>query len=215
MLNNRPMSRAIALPAAIVTLAFLGLTACSDDGGSTRSASASASGSGSGSGTGSGTAGDASGSGSGISIAPDASTDDPQVQEAAAQYTQYVRGQVDQLLTDTKVFTDAVRDGDVEAAKAAFAPSRQAWERIEPIAGLVEDIDGSVDARVDDFESPDDPAGRAGTGWSTCCGRRATSGRTRVPRSWPTSWTPTWPSSRPPSTRPTSRPRRSRPARPS
>ncbi|MEJ7719456.1 MAG: EfeM/EfeO family lipoprotein [Ilumatobacteraceae bacterium] len=41
-------------------------------------------------------------------------------------------------------------------------PSRQAWERIEPIAGLVEDIDVAVDARVDDFESEDDPAW---TGW--------------------------------------------------
>jgi iron uptake system component EfeO len=36
------------------------------------------------------------------------------------------------------------------------------WERIEPIAGLVEEIDGKVDARVDDFEGEDDPAF---TGW--------------------------------------------------
>ena len=36
------------------------------------------------------------------------------------------------------------------------------WERIEPIAGLIEDIDGAVDARVDDFEGPDDPNW---TGW--------------------------------------------------
>jgi len=60
------------------------------------------------------------------------------------------------------VFTDAVRAGDLEAAKAAYAPSRQGWERIEPIAGLVEEIDGAVDARVDDFEGVDDPAF---TGW--------------------------------------------------
>jgi iron uptake system component EfeO len=55
-----------------------------------------------------------------------------------------------------------VRAGDLEAAQAAYAPSRQGWERIEPIAGLVEEIDGKVDARVDDFEGPDDPAF---TGW--------------------------------------------------
>jgi iron uptake system component EfeO len=35
-------------------------------------------------------------------------------------------------------------------------------ERIEPIAGLVEEIDGKVDARVDDFEGVTDPAF---TGW--------------------------------------------------
>ena len=82
--------------------------------------------------------------------------------EAVAQYTAYVKGQVDTLITDTKTFTDAVRAGDVEAAKAAFASSRYAWEAIEPIAGLVSDIDGAVDARVDDFENEDDPAW---TGW--------------------------------------------------
>ena len=36
------------------------------------------------------------------------------------------------------------------------------WERIEPIAGLVEEIDGKVDARVDDFAGVDDPEF---TGW--------------------------------------------------
>ena len=44
--------------------------------------------------------------------------------------------QVDELVAATTTFTDAVRAGDVEAAKAAYAPSRVSWERIEPIAGL-------------------------------------------------------------------------------
>jgi iron uptake system component EfeO len=50
----------------------------------------------------------------------------------------------------------------VAEAKQQFAPSRVRWERIEPIAGLVEEIDGKVDARVDDFEGVTDPAF---TGW--------------------------------------------------
>ena len=66
------------------------------------------------------------------------------------------------MLTATKAFTDAVRAGDVEAAKAAYADSRYHWETIEPIAGLVSDVDGAVDSRVDDFASVDDPAF---TGW--------------------------------------------------
>ena len=61
-----------------------------------------------------------------------------------------------------KVFTDAVRAGNLKAAQDAFAPSRMPWERIEPIAGLVEEIDGKVDSRVDDFAGVDDPAF---TGW--------------------------------------------------
>ena len=88
--------------------------------------------------------------------------DNPLVAEAVAQYTQYIRQQGDLIVTEAKVLTDAVRAGDLEAAKAAYAPSRQAWERIEPIAGLVEEIDGKVDARVDDFEDEDDPEF---TGW--------------------------------------------------
>ena len=61
-----------------------------------------------------------------------------------------------------KVFTDAVRAGDLKAAQDAFAPSRMPWERIEPIAGLVEDTDGKTDSRVDDFANVDDPTF---TGW--------------------------------------------------
>jgi iron uptake system component EfeO len=133
------------------------------------SASGSASGSGSatcpsGSGSGSGS-GSESGAGSGSGIADDvagSSTDNALVTEAVAEYQDWVMEQVDLTIADTTVFTDAVRAGDVEGAKAAYAPSRQGWERIEPIAGLVEEIDGAVDARVDDFEGVDDPAF---TGW--------------------------------------------------
>ncbi len=77
-------------------------------------------------------------------------------------YTAYVSEQVDATIAATTTFTDAVRAGDLAAAKAAYAPSRQGWERIEPIAGLVEEIDGKVDARVDDFENEQDPTF---TGW--------------------------------------------------
>jgi iron uptake system component EfeO len=134
----------------------MALAACSDDGSAVRG-SASGSGSGSGSGAGSGSNG-----ATGLSVDPNATSDDPLVNEGATQYTQFVRQQVDKLVTDLKVFTDAVRAGNVQAAKDAFAPSRQAWETIEPIAGLVEDIDGGVDSRVDDFANEDDPTW---TGW--------------------------------------------------
>ncbi len=150
------MRRSLTCLAAVTTLA---LAACGNDDGEDVRNSADASGSGSGSGSASGAA---SGSGSGITVDTGVTTSDPAVQEAVARYTAYVRDQVDQLVADTKVFTDAVRTGDIEAAKAAYAPSRQAWERIEPIAGLVSTIDRSVDARVDDFDSVDDPQW---TGW--------------------------------------------------
>ncbi|BBX20509.1 peptidase M75 [Mycolicibacterium duvalii] len=91
-----------------------------------------------------------------------AAAPDPLVEQAATQYKAYVSGQIDELVGVVKVFTDAVRAGDLQAAQDAYAPSRMPWERIEPIAGLVEEIDGKIDARVDDFAGVDDPEF---TGW--------------------------------------------------
>ncbi len=159
LLNTVAVARRVLAPAALVLAVVLGLAACSDDGSAVRG---SASGSGSGSASGAGSASGGANGATGITVDPNATSDDPLVNEGAAQYTQFVRQQVDKLVTDLKVFTDAVRAGNVQAAKDAFAPSRQAWETIEPIAGLVEDIDGAVDSRVDDFANEDDPAW---TGW--------------------------------------------------
>ncbi|MEZ0341906.1 EfeM/EfeO family lipoprotein [Mycobacterium sp. pV006] len=91
-----------------------------------------------------------------------AAAPDPLVEKAAADYKAYASGQIDELVGVVKVFTDAVRAGDLQAAQNAYAPSRLPWERIEPIAGLVEEIDGKIDARVDDFAGVDDPQF---TGW--------------------------------------------------
>jgi iron uptake system component EfeO len=109
--------------------------------------------------------GSASGSGTGSGLANQdlsGTTDDQQVLKAVADYKTWVVGEVAGLVADTRKFTDAVRAGDLAEAKRQFAPSRVRWERIEPIAGLVEDIDGKVDSRVDDFEGPADPQF---TGW--------------------------------------------------
>jgi iron uptake system component EfeO len=142
--------------AALGLGAVLLLSGCgSDDGAGVRSEGAA---SGSGSGTGSGT-----GSGSGLAGQDlSGTTNDPQVLKAVADYKAWVVAEVDALVADTREFTDAVRAGDVAEAKQQYAPSRVRWERIEPIAGLVEEIDGKVDARVDDFEGVTDPQF---TGW--------------------------------------------------
>jgi iron uptake system component EfeO len=167
--------------AALSLVLVVGAAACGNDDGSdvrdsgcdsaseqaSASASGSASGPASGSGSGSGTSSDCdeqgAGSGSGIGDEVAGSqSDNPLVLTALEDYSGYVEQQVDDTIAATTVFTDAVRAGDLEAARAAYAPSRQGWERIEPIAGLVEEIDGAVDARVDDFAGVDDPEF---TGW--------------------------------------------------
>ncbi|HEX4499944.1 MAG TPA: iron uptake system protein EfeO [Scandinavium sp.] len=72
--------------------------------------------------------------------------------DAIADYRTYVMAETAELVKGTKAFTDAVKAGDVEKAKALYAPTRQHYERIEPIAELFSDLDGSIDAREDDYE---------------------------------------------------------------
>lgn len=72
--------------------------------------------------------------------------------DAISAYKAYVTAETAELVTGTKAFTDAVKAGDIEKAKTLYAPTRQHYERIEPIAELFSDLDGSIDAREDDFE---------------------------------------------------------------
>jgi len=69
-----------------------------------------------------------------------------------AEYKVYVIGQVNELVSHTKAFTDAIKKGDLKQAQALYPSTRVYYERIEPIAELFSDLDSSIDAREDDFE---------------------------------------------------------------
>lgn len=146
---RRPPALIALLVSAPLALAAAG---CGDDGAEVRSPSAPTAASG--------------GSGSGSGLAPDdtaeVTSSNPLIQTAVDDYEEYVRSEVRELRTRATTFTDAVRAGDLAAARAAYAPSREPWERMEPIAGLVGETDAVVDSRVDDFAGPDDPGF---TGW--------------------------------------------------
>jgi len=76
-----------------------------------------------------------------------------------ADYKLYVAENTEKLVADTEAFVAAVKAGNVEKARALFAPTRISYERIEPIAELFNDLDVSIDARADDFEKAEkDPA---------------------------------------------------------
>lgn len=77
---------------------------------------------------------------------------DSQLAAATASYKQYVNSQVVALVDKTKEFTDAVKAGDVDKAKALFPVARIYWERIEPVAESFGDIDPKVDSREDGLE---------------------------------------------------------------
>jgi iron uptake system component EfeO len=85
--------------------------------------------------------------------------DPAELQKSIDQYKVYIIQEVDQLVAKNQVFTDAVIAGDIEKAKAMYAPARVHWERSEPIAELFSDLDASMDAREDDYaKKADDPA---------------------------------------------------------
>lgn len=85
---------------------------------------------------------------------------DPRLDQAVAAYRAYVQQQADATLPLAETFAKAVKAGDVEAAKKAYAPSRLGWERTEPVAESFGDIDPKVDVREDGLE-----AGQKWTGW--------------------------------------------------
>jgi iron uptake system component EfeO len=73
---------------------------------------------------------------------------------ATEEYEEYVDEQLALLEKRTRGFTDAVLAGDVEKAKSLYAPAREPWERVEPIAASFGDYDPNIDAREGDV--PDD-----------------------------------------------------------
>ena len=69
-----------------------------------------------------------------------------------SDYKIYVTEEIDELVTQTQAFTDAINKGDLATAKKLYAPTRVHYESIEPIAELFSDLDASIDSRVDDHE---------------------------------------------------------------
>ncbi|MEU2714780.1 iron uptake system protein EfeO [Streptomyces sp. NPDC007205] len=84
----------------------------------------------------------------------------PQLDKAVADYRQYAQDQADATVPLAEAFAKAVKAGDLDAAKKAYAPSRLGWERTEPVAESFGDIDPKTDTRADGLEK-----GQKWTGW--------------------------------------------------
>ncbi|GAA3810598.1 iron uptake system protein EfeO [Streptomyces chiangmaiensis] len=85
---------------------------------------------------------------------------DPKLDTAVADYRRYAQDQADETVPRVEAFAKAIKDGDLEAAKKAYATSRIGWERTEPVAESFGDIDPKVDVRADGLEQ-----GQKWTGW--------------------------------------------------
>lgn len=85
-----------------------------------------------------------------------------QLVQPVAEYKLYVIENAGDLVKHTRDFTAAVKAGDVEKAKALYAPTRTYYEKIEPVAELFSDLDFSIDSRADDHEKEEKDPGFGG-----------------------------------------------------
>ncbi len=69
---------------------------------------------------------------------------------AVGRYRDYLVAQSKLLVAKTTVFTSAVEAGNLVAARAAYAPARVPYERIEPVAASFGSLDSAIDARSND-----------------------------------------------------------------
>lgn len=67
-------------------------------------------------------------------------------------YQSFALEQMDQFLIETENFVNLFKAGDIEGAKAAYAPARMYFERSEPIAENFGDLDPRIDGRLADIQ---------------------------------------------------------------
>ncbi|KQX67962.1 EfeM/EfeO family lipoprotein [Paenibacillus sp. Root444D2] len=87
----------------------------------------------------------------------DVITASKELQEAAKAYNKYVQEQGKQLVAGLEQLDAAVKSGDLKKAQDSYGQSRMPYERIEPIIETFSELDGVMDARVDDFNNEKDP----------------------------------------------------------
>jgi iron uptake system component EfeO len=85
--------------------------------------------------------------------------EDETLAQAGTDYQRYVQSQTGALVEQTTAFTDAVKAGDIEGAKALFPVARTYWERIEPVAESFGDLDPIIDGREGDQAEGEDFTG--------------------------------------------------------
>jgi iron uptake system component EfeO len=75
---------------------------------------------------------------------------------ATTDYGKWVVDQVNQLVTGTQAFADAVKAGDMAKASVTYGQARVFYEKVEPVAEIWGDLDKNIDGRIDDFDNPSD-----------------------------------------------------------
>ena len=88
--------------------------------------------------------------------------DQKTLDNATAEYKDFVEMQIDQLLKDTEGFRATLKDGNLEEAKKQYPLIRMAYERSEPIAETFGESDVKIDYRLVDYVDEN----KSEDGWS-------------------------------------------------
>lgn len=83
--------------------------------------------------------------------------DAEQMTKAVDLYAAFVKDQVSQLVPAVNQFVDAYESGDDEKARSLFASTRVPYERIEPVAEALGDLDPRIDYREVDAVAEEIP----------------------------------------------------------
>jgi iron uptake system component EfeO len=67
-----------------------------------------------------------------------------------SEYRNYAIAEIESFVKATEEFTTAVKNGDIEKAKALYPLARMHYERAEPIAEVFGELDPKIDARDGD-----------------------------------------------------------------
>lgn len=79
-----------------------------------------------------------------------------------AEYKVYLGGEAAALGAATVKFADAIKAGDLDAARKLYAPARVHYESIKPIAELFADLDAAIDANAGAYEKKEADPGFGG-----------------------------------------------------
>ncbi|TBL80016.1 EfeM/EfeO family lipoprotein [Paenibacillus thalictri] len=77
------------------------------------------------------------------------------LKDATENYRKFVIAQTDLFVKATGDFVGAIKAGDLDKSKQLYATTRMFYERIEPIAEALGDLDPNIDGREDDIDEKD------------------------------------------------------------
>jgi iron uptake system component EfeO len=71
-------------------------------------------------------------------------------EQSVAAYRASLTAEAERLVAATRRLADAVKAGNVEHARVLYSTARAPYERIEPVAEMLDDMDAQIDAREGD-----------------------------------------------------------------